>query len=465
MFTWRKGLSAFWRDPGGGREVLAIGYPLILSQASFTVQVFVDRLFLTWYSPEAVAGAVTGLFVTWAFMGLCIGTGEYLTTFVAQYLGSGRPERVGPALWQGVYFSLLAALAAPILIPILGWAFALAGHAPALQQYETAYSRVLLLGTFPIVLMATLTSFFAGRGRTLVILVVNVAVTAVDTVLSWLWIFGRGGFPEMGVLGAALSTILAQALGAGVYAALILRRSHRRQHRTLAGWRLEPDLFGRLLRYGLPAGMQYSMEILAFAVFMLIVGRLGTVPLAATSLAFNLNMIVFMPMIGLGLALSSLVGRHLGANRPDLAERSVWSAFALSLAYMTACGLLYVFGGRLLLAPYAAGSDPAAFAEVGTLAVVLLRFVAFYSIFDMMNVIFSAGLRGAGDTAFPFGVTVGMGWLVMVVPAYLWCTYGGGGVYSAWVTATGYCFCAGFLMFYRFRRGRWKGMRVVEPAA
>jgi MATE family multidrug resistance protein len=132
---------------------------------------------------------------------------------------------------------------------------------------------------------------------------------------------------------------------------------------------------------------------------------------------------------------------------------------------MTACGLLYVFGGRLLLAPYAAGSNPAAFAEVGALAVVLLRFVAFYSIFDMMNVIFSAGLRGAGDTAFPFGVTVGMGWLVMALPAYLWCTYGGGGVYAAWVLATAYCFCAGFLMFDRFRRGRWKGMRVVEPAA
>jgi MATE family multidrug resistance protein len=464
MFSLREGWRDFWSGSGGGREVLAIGYPLILSQASFTVQVFVDRLFLTWYSPEAVAGAVTGLFATWAFMGLCIGTGEYLTTFVAQYLGSGRPERVGPAIWQGIYFSLLAGLVAPALLPLMGWAFSAAGHDPALQHYETAYSRVLLLGTFPIVLMATLSSFFAGRGKTMVILIVNIVATFVDTVLSWLWIFGRGGFPEGGVLGAGLATIVAQALGAGLYLVLILRRRHRQTHRTLAGWRLEPALFVRLLRYGLPAGMQYSMEILAFAVFMLVVGRLGTAPLAATSIAFNLNMIVFMPMIGLGTAVSSLVGRHLGANRPDLAERSVGSAFALSLAYMTACGLLYVFGGELLLAPYAAGSDPAVFAEVGALAVVLLRFVALYSIFDMMNVIFSAGLRGAGDTAFPFAVTVSMGWLIMVLPAYLWCVRDGGGIYAAWTTASAYCFCAGFLMFFRFRRGGWKSMRVVEPA-
>jgi MATE family multidrug resistance protein len=396
---WRR----LWRGPGGVGEVLAIGYPLILSQASFTVQIFVDRLLLTWYSPSAVAGAVTGLFATWAFMGLCIGTGAYLTTFVAQYLGSGRPERVGPAIGQGLYFALLAGVVGPALVPALGGVFVLAGHDPALQQYEMAYSRVLLLGTFPIVLMATLSSFFAGRGRTLVIMLVNIVATLVNALLV------------------------------------------------------------RLLRYGLPAGLQYSMEILAFAVFLLIVGRIGTAPLAAISIAFNLTAIVFRPMLGLGLAVSSVVGRHLGADRPDFAERAVWSAFGVSLVYMTACGLLYLFGGDLLLAPYAAGADPAAFAEVGPLTVVLLRFVAFYSIFDMMNVIFSAGLRGAGDTAFPFGVTVSMGWLVMILPAYFWCTRGGGGIYAAWVTATAYVFGAGMLMFLRFRRGGWKRLRVVEP--
>jgi MATE family multidrug resistance protein len=93
-------LRAFWDGPGGGREVLKIGYPLILAQLSFTLQTFVDRLFLTWYSAEAVAGAVTALFVVWTYIGVCIGTGEYVTSFVAQYLGAGRPDRVGRAMWQ-----------------------------------------------------------------------------------------------------------------------------------------------------------------------------------------------------------------------------------------------------------------------------------------------------------------------------------------------------------------------------
>ncbi|HEX6737437.1 MAG TPA: MATE family efflux transporter, partial [Vicinamibacteria bacterium] len=262
---WRR----LWRGPGGVGEVLAIGYPLILSQASFTVQIFVDRLLLTWYSPSAVAGAVTGLFATWAFMGLCIGTGEYLTTFVAQYLGSGRPERVGPAIGQGLYFALLAGVVGPALVPALGGVFVLAGHDPALQQYEMAYSRVLLLGTFPIVLMATLSSFFAGRGRTLVIMLVNIVATVVNALLAWLLIFGHGAFPELGVVGAGLATVISQAFGAAIYVVIILRREHRVRHGTAFLWRLEPALLVRLLRYGLPAGLQYSMEILAFAVFLL----------------------------------------------------------------------------------------------------------------------------------------------------------------------------------------------------
>ena len=248
---------------------------------------------------------------------------------------------------------------------------------------------------FPVVLMATLATFFAGRGQTRVVLVVNVISTAADIVLDALWIFGRGGFPRWGVAGAAWATVVAQALGATIFAVLILRPSCRRAYATLSGWRFDPALFLRLLRYGLPSGLQYSLEILAFAIFMMIVGRIGTAPLAASGITFNLNMIVFMPMLGLGVAVSAVVGRYLGADQPDVAERATWSAFWMSLVYMTACGALYLLAPHALLFPYAAGADPAVFAEIERISVVLLRFVALYSLFDMMNVIFAAALMAA----------------------------------------------------------------------
>ncbi len=411
-----------WHGPGGGR-----------------------RLFLTWYSAEAVAGAVTGLFTTLAVMALFSGTGEYLTTFIAQYLGAGRPLRIGPVMWQGFYFALGAGVVIAALSPLVGPIFALAGHDPAVQRSEVTFATILMRGALPVVLA------------------VNVVSTAADIVLDALWIFGRGGFPRWGVAGAAWATVAAQALGATIFAVLILRPSCRRAYATVSGWRFDPALFLRLLRYGLPSGLQYSLEILAFAIFMMIVGRLGTAPLAASGITFNLNMIVFMPMLGLGVAVSAVVGRYLGADQPHVAERATWSAFWMSLVYMTACGALYLLAPHALLFPYAAGADPAVFAEIERISVVLLRFVALYSLFDMMNVIFAAALRGAGDTFYTLALTVVLSWAAMLAPAYLVCVVGGGGVYAAWMTASAYIVLLGILMMRRFRAGRWRALRVIEP--
>jgi MATE family multidrug resistance protein len=460
--SWREPATRFWRGPGGGREVALLAYPLILGHLSFTLQTFVDRLFLTWYSPEAVAGAVTGLFAVWAIVALFTGTGEYLTTFVAQYLGAARPERIGAAMWQGIYFSAAAGAFIALLSPLAGPTFDLAGHEPLLRRYEVEYARTLMLGAFPVILMATLSTFFAGRGETRAILWVNVLATLVNMAFDYVLIFGKAGFPEMGVTGAALGTVLSQVAGAAIYLALMLQRRHRVAYRTLSAWRLEPWLVLRLFRFGMPTGLQYSLEVGAFAVFMLIVGRIGTLELAASGIAFNLNMIVFFPMVGLAIAVSSLVGRYLGAEQPEVAERAVDSAFRMSLGYMTLCGFVYVFGAPLLLAPYAVAADPASFPTIAEIASVLLRFVALYSIFDMLNLIHAAGLRGAGDTVYPMLLTLVLAFAAMLLPAWVGCLLLGWGVYFAWSMASLYVLLLGVLMRRRFRSGHWKSLRVIE---
>ena len=462
--SWRQSAERFWTGPAGGREVALVAYPLILGHLSFTIQTFINRLFLTWYSAEAVAGAVTGLFAVWSLIALFTGTGEFLTTFVAQYFGAGRLERIGTAIWQGIYFSIGAGAFIALLSPLAGPVFDLARHEPLLRRYEVEYAHALMLGSFPVILMATLSTFFAGRGETRVILYVNVLATLVNVVLDYVLIFGKAGFPELGVTGAAVGTVVSQVAGAAVYLTLILGRANRKTYETLTGYRLEPWLVARLVRFGMPTGLQYALEVSAFAVFMVIVGRIGTLELAASGIAFNLNMIVFFPMVGLAIAVSSLVGRYLGAEQPALAERAVGSALRLSLVYMSLCGLLYVFGAPLLLAPYAAGADPATFPTIAAMATVLLRFVAFYSIFDMLNLIHAAGLRGAGDTVYPMLLTFVLGWIVMLVPAGIGCLYLGGGVYFAWWMATLYVFLLGLLMRRRFRAGHWKSLRVIEIA-
>jgi MATE family multidrug resistance protein len=455
-------LRRFLDGPGGGREVLQIATPLMLTQVSYTLQVFVDRLFLTWYSTDAMAGAVTGFFATYALVGLFAAVGEYVTVFVAQYLGAGRRERIGPAVWQGMYFAIVSGLLVAALAPLAGAVFSAAGHPPALRAAEVAFARVLMHGAAFTILSATLASFFAGRGRTRLVLLVNVGVLLLNVLLDWLLIFGRGGFPRWGVAGAARATVVSQAAACAMFFALMLRRRHRERYATGSGWRFDAPLFVRLLRFGLPSGLQLFAEVFAFSLFLGIVGRIGTDALAASGIAFNLNMIVFMPMLGLSMGVSSLVGRHVGAGRPDLAERATFSAFKMSLVFMACCGALYVLAPRLLLAPYAAGADAARFAGIAQTTTVLLRFIAFYSIFDMMNVVFAGGLKGAGDTRYPFLLTLALAVFALLIPAWLLCVRLGYGVLAAWGVATLYVALLGPLMMRRFLARGWQSFSLVE---
>ena len=132
----------------------------------------------------------------------------------------------------------------------------------------------------------------------------------------------------------------------------------------------------------------------------MLVGRIGRDTLAATTLVFNVNTLSFLPMIGLGTAVMTLVGRRVGEGRAELAVRTTWLAFKLSSVYMICIAILYLFLPNLLMSPYAAYSDPSTFAQIRVFVVILLRFAAVFAFFDAMLIVFSSAVQGAGDTRF-----------------------------------------------------------------
>ena len=451
-----------WYSEGGYRQFLVIAFPLILSTGALSVQHFVDRMFLSWYSPEAIAAAMPAGMLNFCVMSLFIGTAGYVNTFVAQYFGAERKDRIGAAVWQGLYVSVLGGLGIMMLIPFSELIFCIVDHDPMIQRLEVEYFAILCLGAVPMIASTVLAGFFSGRGRTWPVMWVNILATGVNLLLDYILVFGVWGFPEMGIRGAGIATVLAGVFSLLAYIPLVFRKRYDGKYQTLAGWRFDKVLFMRLLRFGFPSGVQFFLDISGFTVFILLIGHLGTVSLAATNIAFNISTLSFMPMIGSSIAISVLVGQYLGKNQSEMATRSVYSGFHLTFGYMFVIALAYLFIPELFVLPFAAGADPESFAEIYRLTVLLLRFVAVYSVFDTMNLVFASAIKGAGDTRYVMFAIIITSALVLVVPTYMGVMVMGWGVMVSWINISAYVIVLSLIFLLRFLGGKWKLMRVIE---
>lgn len=450
----------WWGQEAGGRELLQLAFPLILSNSFLTLQITVDRALLSQASSEAVAAAMPAALLYWTPLTLLQNIANYATTFVAQYTGARRPERVGPAVWQALYFAVVAGVAFLALLPLAGPVIALGGHSAPVQHLELVYFRCLAFAALPALIVAAANSFFAGRGDSWTVLVNDATGLSVNIVLAYGLIFGRLGLPAWGIAGAGWATVIGCTTSAVVALIQLFRPRFRATYRTLTGWRFDPELCRRLLRFGVPNGMQWMLEALAFTVFLFLIGRMGEVELAATNIAFSINMLALVPMLGIGQAVSILVGQSLGRDRPDLAERATWVGYGMAWSYITSVAALYVLIPGAFV--YVFRNNEAEGAAVASLVPVLLRFVALYSLCDSMNIVFSFALRGAGDTRFVTAVTLALAWPLMVIPTWA-CWYYGWGLYWAWGFASAYIIALGCAFLLRFRAGKWKSMRVIEP--
>lgn len=454
-------LSWRWSCEGGYKEFLTMAVPLILATGMWSVQHFVDRMFLTWYSPSAVAASMPAGMLNFTLICVFLGTVSYVDTFVAQYYGAGRKKMIGPSVWQGIYIAAVGGLVLLSIASLSRQIFELIGHDAAIIENEVVYFKVLCTGSFPVLASTALAGFYAGRGKTWTIMWVNIAATAVNVVLDYCLIFGKLGFPEWGMKGAAVATVSAGCFTFLLFLSLVLKKSYSWEYCTRK-WQVNRQLLARMVRFGLPNGVHFFLDIAGFTAFILIMGFLGMTDLAATNIAFNINTVAFMPMLGCGIAVSVLVGQYLGRDRPEIAERSAYSGFHITFLYMGLISLLYVFAPHVFILPFEANADPESFEQIRGLVVVLLRFVAVYSLFDTMNIIFASAVKGAGDTHYVMWINVIISLFVLTVPSYIAIVLLHKGIFGGWLVASVYITVLGLAFLARFLRGRWKSMRVIE---
>ncbi len=457
-------------DHGRMSELFRVAVPLMISAGSQSLMNAADRIVLAGCSEAALAAVTPASMLHWTVVCIPMGTILYANTFISQYDGAGQKERMMASVWQAIWLALIAGL---LLMPCLLLsrpALALSGHSPEIVEYEAQYFNTLCAGNPALLLATAMSCFFSGRRHTSIVMCISMLAVCFNFGMACLLVYGIGPFPELGIRGAALATVLARCGEVLVYIVLMLREARRHGLPLLESRCVDFGLLKKFLRFGVPSGLHYFVDNSGFTAFLLIVGNLSSKDLAATNLAFSVNGLIFVPLLGFGTAIQTLVGHHIGAGKITAAKRTTWNAVLLGLVWTGGSGLLLVAFPELLLRPFFWFADPSSGTDVDISALArtastLLMFVAVYSVFDALAVVFSSALRGAGDTVYPMLIILFSSWFVMVLPAILIIRSDNPTILKLWLTCSVHIGLSGFLMLLRYLGGRWQGIRLVQEPA
>jgi MATE family multidrug resistance protein len=450
-------------DPPARRpivELLLLAGPTVAQMISYTAMQFADTWMLSTLGVKEPTAAGNGGLFAWSIIGFGVGVLICVNALVSQSFGRKEYAACGRYMWQGIWFGLLfAALCAPAILFGSG-IFRWLGHEPELAQLEGTFFRITVTGAAIKLASMAMGQFLLAINRPGVVFLAAVCGVSANAGVNYFLIFGHGGFPKLGVAGAAWGTNIGVTVELLALATLALSGPMRRTFNTF-DWRLRAAEFKTLLKIGLPSGLQIVADIAAWNLFQnWVLARFNTSAMAANMFMFRYLSVSFMPAFGLSTAVTALVGRNIGAGRPDVAERRAHLGFAVAAVYMLTCGAVYILGRNALMGLFT--SDP----EVRRIGAMLLIFAGIYQLFDAMYIIYNGALRGAGDTFVPAVALAVLCWGIMVFGGYVvarlrpdW------GIAGPWVMASIYGLVLGVFVFLRFKRGRWKERRLGPAEA
>ena len=453
---------------GGYREVWKVALPLLLSQACFVVMQFCDRIMLSRFSSHAIDAALSGGMLAFCFICFFQAVASYAGTFVAQYSGAGDSRNAVLSAIQGCWLAICGVVPILLMIPFGNWIISISGHPSEVIVYEKQYFEILMLGGFLSPLNGALGGYFTSTLRLRVNWVVNTAGCLLNVLLNWVLIYGRWGFPVGGIRGAGYATLLSQGFMLAIFLAVFCFDRHVttawRDLRCIRFLRPRWRQLADILRFGMPNGVKLLSDICAFTIFVMFTGRFGNAAFTASNIAFSINNLAFAPLLGFGLAASTLVARYQGAGESSVAMRAGNRTLLLSLFYMIAVGLTFVFMARLYFTLFLTDDPIVTFDEVFAIGRPMLVIMAAWGIFDTVNIVIEQALAGAGDTRFVMVYVLITNWLLFI-PGAAALVYWKFGILALWLWMAIYVVIASAGLWIRWARGGWKLNSLIDRPA
>ncbi len=293
------------------KTLLKLAFPLIVANSFWNLQLTIDRVFLGQYSTESLGAALAVMGVFWVPMALLQQTSAYVTTFVAQFHGAKEDNKIVGALWQSIWVSLFGGVLFLLLNTVSEPLFKWVGHSESMQVLEVEYFNSLAFSALPTALVAALSGFFTGLGKPQSVIWINLVGLVGNAVFDALLIFGKWGFPAMGVSGAGYATAIGTffAVIAGFW---LMAKEKQLGVKIFKNYQIDFPLLKQFLKFGLPSGFQWALEGLAFTVFLISIGRnqtQGDAALTASSIAMTIFMLSVLPTMGVAQAVMLLGAR------------------------------------------------------------------------------------------------------------------------------------------------------------
>jgi multidrug resistance protein, MATE family len=409
-----------FREGSEAGALIRLALPIVAVQVGMMAMGVVDTLMVGRVSAVALAAVAVGNIFVFGVVALGLGTLMALDPLVAQAVGAEDQPAIARAVQRGLVLAgvlscglSLALLPGETLLRLLG-------QPEEIVPLAAAYARANIPGVFPFLAFVMLRQSLQAMGRTRPIVVTIVAANGANVLLNWALIFGHLGSPPLGAVGSGWATSICR----GIMAAGLLAFAWRDLRPALRPWRreaLEPGALLRMFWLGLPIGVQIQLEYGAFGLIALLMGRLGTLAVAAHQVALNLASLTFMVPLGVSAAAAVRVGQAVGRNDAAGSRAAARAALVTGVGFMTTTAALFLLAPQLLARAYTPDM------VVVGLAATLIPIAGVFQVFDGLQAVAAGVLRGWGDTRSPMIVNLIGFWLIGTpVSLYLGFVAGGG---------------------------------------
>jgi len=447
---------------GGTRTVFRLAWPSIFEMVMVTMVQYVDTAMVGRLGASSMAAVGLSMPMTWIINGCMMAVSVGATVLVARHVGARQSSKASAVARQAIIMGAALGVVGTIFLLLAGNTIpTLLGAQPEFHQDAATYIRIFGCGLVPHFTAIILSGVFRGTGDTRTPMLSNIVINIVNIVGNFFLIFptrdttwfgvtlhipGAG----WGVAGAATATAFASLVSGAMLFVILLRKRSNPAHITLRqSYQPNGVIIRQILTVGIPTAMERLVISVGQAFFIRLVATQGTTALAAHHLAVVAESLCYMPTSGFSIAATTLVGQCLGAKRPEFARRHANNALRAGIITMTVAAIvLFAIPGTLMRF---FTDDP----DVLAIGVDLLRIIAFAQPATAFMIVLTGALRGAGDTKWPFYISIVGMWGVRISTCYVILHGFGWGVRGAWLSMLVDLCLRGFLFYARWRSNRW----------